>query len=236
MQDEDLIAAQESHALHGAWFRVFHILLVLLSALACSTPHAPASAQGTEISPGIFVCVDANGRRITSDRPIPECLGREQREVSATGVTRRVIPPSLTAEERAREEARAQQEAAQRAREADQKRKDRAMLARYPNQRVHDAEREKQLSLIDGAMSVIEQRGAELRKQQQTLAEEMEFYKVDPSKAPPWLKQRVADNLEQQNNQKRLLSNQLDEKRRIHARFDEELARLKLLWSGTVPP
>lgn len=193
-------------------------------------------AQPLAANPGIFVCVDAKGRRLTADRPIPECLDREQRELTASGVTKRIIPPSLTADERAREETLAQQEAAARTKEADAKRRDRALLARYPNQRHHDAEREKQLTQVDGTIAVIEQRSTELRKQQLSIQEEMEFYKTDPSKAPAWLKQRAADNAAQQVSQKRLAADQLDEKKRINARFDEELERLKqLLGTATTP-
>lgn len=197
---------------------------------------AQAAAQSNEVNPGIFVCVDAKGRRITSDRPIPECLDREQRELSASGVTKRIVPPSLTADERARDEALAQQEVAARNKEAEAKRRDRALLARYPSQRHHDAEREKQLSQVDGSIMLIEQRGEELRKQQQSTQDEMEFYKVDPAKAPAWLKHRAADNAEQQTNQKRLIADQMDEKKRINTRFDEELARLKLLLGAAATP
>ena len=194
-----------------------------------------ALAQARDGGPGIYVCVDAKGRRITSDRPIPECLDREQRELNASGVTRRVVPPSLTADERARDEAVAQQEAQLRAKEADAKRRDRALLARYPTVRHHDVERSKQLEQVDAALAMIQQREAELRKQQLSVQEEMEFYKADPSKAPAWLKHRAADVTAQQNNQKRLVADQMDEKKRINARFDEELARLKqLLGAGTV--
>ena len=49
----------------------------------------------------IFTCVDAQGRRITSDRPIAACMDREQRELSSSGSVKRVIPPEPTAEERA---------------------------------------------------------------------------------------------------------------------------------------
>lgn len=206
-----------------------HALPMAWCAALLAVFNAPAMAQSRETSPGIFVCVDAKGRRITSDRPIPECLDRDQRELTSSGVTRRVVRPHPTADEQARNETLAQQEAAARTKEADAKRRDRALLARYPSQRHHDAEREKQLSLVDGSIAAIELRGAELNKQQQGIQEEMEFYKGDPSKAPAWLKQRMADNAEQLAGHKRLIADQMDEKKRINARFDEELARLKQL-------
>ncbi len=70
--------------------------LVAAGLVAASLP--PAGAQG------IYVCVDAKGRRITSDRPILDCLDREQSELSPTGQVIRKIGPSLTAAERAAEE------------------------------------------------------------------------------------------------------------------------------------
>ena len=33
----------------------------------------------------IYSCIDAHGKRITSDRPIPECAAREQRVLNADG-------------------------------------------------------------------------------------------------------------------------------------------------------
>ena len=65
---------------------------VLLATLGAQV----ASAQPMEAAGGIYTCVDRNGRRLTADRPIPECLDREQRELSPSGMTRRQIGPSLT--------------------------------------------------------------------------------------------------------------------------------------------
>jgi len=53
---------------------------------------------------GIYTCVDAKGRRLTSDRPILDCLDREQTELSSSGKVVRKLGPSLTGEERAIEE------------------------------------------------------------------------------------------------------------------------------------
>jgi len=181
---------------------------------------------------GIYVCVDAKGRRLTSDRPILECLDREQRVLTSSGATRRIIPPTLTADERAQAEARAQQEVALKAKLSEEVRRDRALLARYPNQQQHDMERLKQLSAVDRTQTTIEQRTEYLVQQREKLHAEMEFYKADPSKAPAWLQHRLKDNAEQQEGQKRLLAAQMEERRRIHARFDEELQRLKQLWAS----
>ena len=68
----------------------------------CLCTAAPAFAQQ-----GIYTCVDAKGRRITADRPIHDCNDREQSEMSSGGLVVRKIGPSLTAQERALEEAKA---------------------------------------------------------------------------------------------------------------------------------
>jgi hypothetical protein len=73
----------------------------------------------------IYTCVDAKGRRLTSDRPILDCIDREQQELSpATGLVVRKIGPSLTAEERAAAEDKAKREAEERNRQVEEKRRD----------------------------------------------------------------------------------------------------------------
>lgn len=180
---------------------------------------------------GIYTCTDAHGRRITSDRPIPECADREQRELSPSGLVKRVIPGAVSAQQQEQLNKQAEQEAEQRAREREQVRKDRALMNRYTNQRQHDAEREKQLAMVDTNIAVIQNRARELQQQAKGYQEEMEFYKADPTKAPAWLKRRMADNMALQEQQQLLVAAQLEEAKRVNARFDEELVRLKALWA-----
>ena len=186
----------------------------------------PASAQG------IYTCVDAKGRRLTADRPIVECLDREQRVMSPQGTVRRVVPPSMTAEERDAAKVREQAEADQRARAVEAQRRERALVVRYPNQASHDKERADVLAQVEAVAATIRLRQAELDKERQRLAGEMEFYQRDPSKAPARLKARIEDNANQIATQQMALDNQDKEKERVNIRFDEELARLKLLWAA----
>lgn len=197
-----------------------------------SIGQAAAQQDNSANGPSIYSCVDSLGRRITADRPIPECLDREQRELSPTGITRRVIAPNLTAEERAREEAKAQQETALRLKQAEEKKRDRALLARYGSQKQHDQERQQQLTVVKNTQAAIERRTQDLIKQRENLQAELEFYKGDPKKAPAWLQHRVKENAEQIEAQKRLMEYQQEESQRINARFDEELVRLKVLWAA----
>jgi len=208
----------QSHPLFTARFA----LLAL-----CTTLAGGAQAQG-----GVYSCVDSKGRRLTSDRPIVECLDREQEKRGTTGIVRQVVPPSYTADERAKLEAQRRLEDEQRARAQEEKRRERALLIRYPNQGVHDKERAEALGQIDEVIGAVNKREQALVLQRKEIDVEMEFYQGDTSKAPNWLKRKIEDNEKQMVVQKRFLDEQAQEKQRINARFDEELVKLKQLWAA----
>jgi hypothetical protein len=203
---------------------------VLCAALVALGGSASASAQAN--TQGIYTCIDSKGRRITSDRPIPECLDREQRQLSGSGLVRRVLPPSYTAEERAQLDAQRRLEEEQRARVAEEKRRDRALMIRYPTQASHDKERAEALGQIDEVVNAVNKRERALEQQRKEIDTEMEFYQRDPDKAPTWLRRKLEDNQQQVLVQKRFLEEQALEKKRINARFDEELVKLRQLWAG----
>lgn len=197
-----------------------------------------AAAVGAQPSSGasIYTCIDAQGRRITSDRPIVECLDREQRELGPTGVTRRKIGPSLTEQERAALEAQRRKEAEEQSRILEERRRDRVLLARYPNQAAHDAERAAALAQVDEMSAIARKRLQELLQERKALDTEMEFYQKDPGKAPLKLRRQVAENQDEMAAQWRFIANQEQEKRRIQQRFDAELAHLRQLWDSQRSP
>ncbi len=179
---------------------------------------------------GVYTCVDSKGRRLTSDRPIVECLDREQQKLGNSGVVRQVVPPSYTADERASLDAKRRAEEQQRSRIQEEKRRERALMIRYPNQGVHDKERADALGQIDEVIGAVNKREHALLAQRKEINVELEFYEGDVNKAPNWLKRKVEDNEKQMLVQKRFLDEQTQEKQRINARFDEELVKLKQLW------
>jgi hypothetical protein len=182
--------------------------------------------------PGIYTCVDAQGRRHTSDRPIVACLDREQQQLGSTGIVRKTLPPSYTAEERAKIDAQRKQEEEQRSRLQEEKRRERALMIRYPNQGVHDKERAEALAQIDEVIGAVNKREVALVAQRKDINVELEFYQGDVNKAPNWLKRKIEDNEKQMVVQKRFLDEQVQEKQRLNARFDEELVKLRQLWTA----
>lgn len=129
------------------------------AALCCAEA---AWAQPAPGGPGIYTCVDRNGRRITADRPIPECIDREQKELGPSGTVRRQIGPTLTEVERAEIEQQRRREAEERNRQTEERRRERALVARYPDKAAHDAERAAAIAQIDDLMLIAQKRIGEL--------------------------------------------------------------------------
>lgn len=182
-------------------------------------------------SAAIYSCVDGNGRRLTSDRPIPECLAREQRLLNADGSIRQVVPPTMTVDEMAEAEAKKRQAEAERVAQQDAIRRDRNLLGRFPNQAAHDKAREAALDDVRKGVKFSEDRLADLQRERKPLLDEAEFYKG--KKMPAKLKQQLDANDAAATAQRSLVQNQKDEITRINALYDVELGRLKKLWSGT---
>nr|WP_238541150.1 DUF4124 domain-containing protein [Polaromonas sp. CF318] len=187
----------------------------------------------------IYTCVDGKGRKITADRPIAECMDRTQQELNRSGTVKREVGPSLTAQERAAQEEKEKAAAEARAREAEDKRRDRALLLRYPSRAVHDQERVIALAQVDEVIKASNKRTAELAEQRKAIQAEFEFYAKDPGKAPPALKRKVEENEASSAVQRKFVQDQEQEKKRVNQRFDEELVKLKQLWAlreGSIPP
>ena len=195
----------------------------------------PAWAQATQAasSAGIFTCVDAQGRRMTSDRPIAECSAREQRVLNRDGSVQRVVPPTLTPEERAEREAADRRAVLERAGQADALRRDRNLMSRFPNEAAHRKSREAALDTVRLATKASEVRMKELAADRKPLADEAEFFKG--RQMPARLKQALDSNDAAVEAQRGAATNQESELVRINKLHDVELARLRQLWAGAAP-
>lgn len=202
---------------------------VLPVALLVLATGAVAQAQAPAVQ-GVYTCIDANGRKLTADRPIPECTDREQRVLNPSGTLKKTVGPTLTAQEREAQERQEKQAQEERNRIAEERRRDKALLNRYPTRALHDKERADALDQINVVKQAAAKRLTELGAQRKKLLEEMEFYAKDPSKAPLYLRRQVDDNTQSIAVQQRFIADQEDELRRVNQRFDDELARLRQLW------
>lgn len=208
--------------------------LVALAALASALgAEADAQPQGNNPDRSIFTCVDAAGRRLTADRPIAACNDREQRVLNADGSLRRILPPQMTADERAAfEEVERRREAEMQAKR-DAIRRDRNLLARFPDEAAHQRAREAALDDVRNAVRASEQRLADLNKERKPLMDEAEFY--NGRTMPPKLRNQIDAVDVALVAQRATVVNQQAEIGRITALFDAELAHLRRLWAGAQP-
>lgn len=180
----------------------------------------------------IYTCVDREGRRHSADRLIADCLDREQRELGPTGLVRRQIGPAFSDQERAAFEAQRRKDAEAQSRAVEERRRERALLTRYPDKAAHDAERAAAIERIDEVTASAGMRLSELQSQRKEFDVEMAFYKAEPGRAPQSLLRKIAGNEDGVAEQQRFLAARAEEKERVHLRFDAELAQLRRLWDA----
>jgi hypothetical protein len=192
-----------------------------------------ALAQDATPAKGIYTCTTADGRKLTGDRPIPECVAREQRVLNPDGSQRTTLPPFLSPEDRATKEAADRRAAADRLAQLDAIRRDRTLMLRYPTEAAHLRARNAALDDSNKALRISERRIKDLNVERKPLLDEAEFYKGKP--LPAKLKQTLDANDASIEAQQVLIENQKSELVRINKTFDAELSRLKKLWAGATP-
>jgi hypothetical protein len=207
-----------------AWLRCVLPALLLL-------PAAQAWAQAANAGPkaGIYRC-EINGKRLTSDRYIPECSHVPQQVLNADGSVKTVVPPTLTTEERAEAEARERERQAERARCQEAIRRDRNLMARFPNEAAHRKAREAALDDVRTSVRVSEARVKLLMAERKPLLDEAEFYVG--KQLPTKLKGQIDANDAALDAQRTLIANQEIEVGRINSIYDAELVGLRKLWAG----
>ena len=187
-------------------------------------------AQAAAPINGIYTCTDANGRKLRSDRPIPACSDREQIVLNPSGTVRARVGPSLSAQQRAELEERKREVAAERTRLQEERRRDRAMLARYPSRESHDKERADAVARVNMIVQEAEKSIVILQEERGKIDRELEFYQGDATKAPPALQGQITHVTQGLQAQRRFIHAQESERQRLNAHFDEELVRLTPLW------
>lgn len=208
--------------------------LCALAAAWVSDARAQATGRPPQVAPGaIYTCVDDKGRRLTSDRPIPACTHKEQRILNRDGSLKDVLPPTLTAEERAAQEARERAAAEARAAQADAVRRDRNLIVRFPDKDAHDKARNAALDTVKLAIRASELRLEALALDRKPMLDEAEFYKG--KQMPAVLKASLDANDAAVQAQRNAARTQQAELERINRLYDAELAHLKKLWAGATP-
>ncbi len=192
-------------------------------------------AQSSSVQ--LYSCEDAQGRTISSDRPIMDCARREMRVLNRDGSLREVIPPPMTRDQRKQAE-RAELErrdalARSRARQA----RDRSLLITFEDEQSLELVRQRQLAEIDAEIRIattrILQLDEELKAAQANAAAQQRERGNRP--LPFIFQKRITDAANAILAEDSLIRDRQSERDRLNERFDADAQRLRELL-GHPPP
>ncbi len=174
----------------------------------------------------IYVCKDASGRTLTSDRPIMECQDRKVRVLGKNGMTQREIAPPLT-EQQKREKAEAEEkQRLEHAAAEEQRRQDRALLARYSKE--EDLEMARKRSLLQASENVRREEAVQADTEKSWRLARAEAAKAK-GKVPANLQSRI-NSLEHEVAEGKLrIEASKAEAAKINQKYDQQLVRFREL-------
>lgn len=181
----------------------------------------------------IYTCKDANGKTITSDRPLPECQGREGRVLSGQGATVKKIEAPLTPEQIAAREIEDQKKREDDERRREQARRDKALLNTYANVEDIESKWQRALAQVEREARESERRISMLERQALENRSESEFYKK--KQMPSDLKRRLDENEAALKAEKHLFGSKKSEVAQVNVKFDEDKKRYMVL-TGVLTP
>lgn len=204
-----------------------------LAALACAAvlgilplaAHAQAQGSGRTI-----YCCDVGGQPVCGDILPAACYGRAYREISPSGVLRRIVAAPLTQEEIA---ARAAVERERRAAEADRARRqrlDQALLETYRSLEDLDGRRDRELADLDRSIRVLRARESELIERQHALISEATH--TDKSEVAASLEADIGVLDSEIAAQSSIIAAKLRERSAVVERFQEHRRRYLELTAG----
>ena len=154
--------------------------------LSLALPMAGVQAQ-------IYMCKDASGRTITSDRPIPECADRAMRELDRSGRARRDIPAPMTVEEKRRLQLEEEKRKVDEASADEQRRSDRLLRAHYKSEADIEVARKRALEQVDDRIKRDKAALTAAEKQQQLAQADADVLKKKNATVPTILQHRIDD-------------------------------------------
>jgi hypothetical protein len=204
---------------------------VALAALVVASGVAHAQSPST-LAP-IYSCV-ANGRTYSGDRPPPECVNSDIRELNKDGSVRRVIPRPMTQEEQKARALEAKKRLEEEEKVLAQRRRDRSLLEAYANESEIEAARVKALDTSNEVIRRSQARIERMDAERKRLDEESEFYKKRD--LPENIKRAYANNEQEKAAELKIVRDARAEMQRINDRFDAEKKRFRELVSQGANP
>lgn len=199
----------------------YRITLFLPLLLVCASGQAQ-----------IYMCKDAGGHTITSDRPIPECADRAVRELDRRGMVRREIAPPPTAEQKRQMQIEDEKRKAEAAAAAEQKRTDRAIMMRYHSEGDIEIARRRSLSIVEEQIKREKAALGLAQQRQQQAHTEADSFKKKNTVVSPTVQRKTEDADRAVAVSNKIIQNADAEIERIKAQFDTTQQRYREL-AGT---
>ena len=176
----------------------------------------------------VYTCMDKQGRRLTADRPIPECNDRPQRILHPNGVVE-VLAPKKTEAERLAAEEEIKAQARKRAQEIEAARADRTLRARYPDEAALESHRHYAVSQVERRWQATLDELASLGARRKALTAQVAARRQE-GKSPEFAETKEAAEIEKRNNQIRpQVEKARAEIEEVNRQFDASLKRLREL-------
>ena len=173
-----------------------------------------------------FRCVGKDGKKYYGQTIPNQCVGQTVEQLDQQGIVVRRIE-NQSAEDKALKKAEDKKKLEEAAAKKEEDRRNRALLATYSSEKDIEEARSRALADNQLALKDTARRIDEIKKRQQQLAGEMEFYKKNP--APPKLQADIKaaqTDLEAQQNLLEVKKKEVDS---INARYDEDKKRFAAL-------
>jgi len=198
--------------------------LAVLAALVALLPLA-AGAQSS------YRCVGKDGKKYYGSAVPPACLGQPVEQLNSQGMVVKRFDAAASAAEREKKAAEDEERKKREVISKEEGRRNRALLATYTNEKDIDQARSRALKDNEVAVKDIELRIGALRKRQDDLKKELEFYQ-GKNKPPAKLDQDVKNTEFDVKTQQDLLAAKKKEVELINARYDEDKKRYNELTKG----
>jgi hypothetical protein len=195
--------------------------LLLAAGIALSTSAAAQS----------FRCVGKDGKKYYGQAMPPQCVGQPTEQLNAQGMVIKRIDAQKSAQERAQKEAEEVERKKREIISKEEGRRNRALLATYTSEKDIDEARARALKENEAAVKDIERRIVALKKREQDLTKELEFYS-GKNKPPAKLEQDIKNTQFDIKTQQQLAATKQKEVDSINTRFDEDKKRYADLTKG----
>jgi hypothetical protein len=205
--------------------RTFTISIALPLSLSLLMAMSMAHAQK------MYMCKDASGRTITSDRPIPECADRATKELDRSGMVRREIPPPPTPEQRREQKLQEEKAKADAILAEEQKQSDRLILAHYANEKDIETSRKRALDLVQDRIKRETQDMATLQKNLTAVQADAAAQTKAKGVPTPAMKRRIEDTEQAVQTAKKSLQAREAELVQVNTKYDQTLKRFRAITS-----